>query len=119
MSICVFFLQVVEYLEYVLSDVGISVEQTKAETIRQWLVSRCKTGVQSLFKNIPDPTHSASLAVSCFHVATSRMASCSFIVADTEVDSDNIMRLSIIADTTTITTPPPHLLPQGGSWYSR
>jgi Reverse transcriptase (RNA-dependent DNA polymerase) len=45
MSKCAFFLPAVEYLGHLLSDVGITVEQTKVDTIRQWLVPRCKTDV--------------------------------------------------------------------------
>jgi RNase H-like domain found in reverse transcriptase len=47
MSKCTFCLPAVEYLGHLLSDVGISVEQTKVDTIRQWLVPGCKTDVQS------------------------------------------------------------------------
>ena len=47
MSKCAFCLPAVEYLGHLLSDVGISVEQTKVDAIKTWLVPRCKTDVQS------------------------------------------------------------------------
>jgi hypothetical protein len=47
MSKCVFCLPAVEYLGHLLSDVGISVEQTKFDAIKNWLVPRCKADVQS------------------------------------------------------------------------
>jgi hypothetical protein len=47
MSKCAFCLLAVEYLVHLLSDVGISVEQTKVDAIKTWLVPRCETDVQS------------------------------------------------------------------------
>jgi hypothetical protein len=47
MSKCAFFLPAVEHLGHLLSDVLISVEQTKVDTIRKWFVPGCKTDVQS------------------------------------------------------------------------
>jgi hypothetical protein len=47
MSKCAFFLPAVEYLGHLLSDVGISVEQTKFDAIKNWLVPRCKAELQS------------------------------------------------------------------------
>jgi hypothetical protein len=47
MSKCAFCLPSVEYLGHLLSDVDISVEQTKVDAIKSWLVPRCKTDVQS------------------------------------------------------------------------
>jgi Reverse transcriptase (RNA-dependent DNA polymerase)/RNase H-like domain found in reverse transcriptase len=47
MSKCAFCLPKVEYLGHLLSDIGISVENTKVETIREWPIPRCKTDIQS------------------------------------------------------------------------
>jgi RNase H-like domain found in reverse transcriptase/Reverse transcriptase (RNA-dependent DNA polymerase)/Integrase zinc binding domain/Retroviral aspartyl protease/Chromo (CHRromatin Organisation MOdifier) domain len=47
MSKCAFCLPKVEYLGHLLSDIGISVDKTKVDTIREWPIPRCKTDVQS------------------------------------------------------------------------
>jgi hypothetical protein len=47
MSKYAFCLPAVQYLGHLLSDVGISVEQTKVYAIKTWLVPRCKADVQS------------------------------------------------------------------------
>jgi hypothetical protein len=47
MSQCAFCLPPVEYLGHLLSDFGISVEQTKVDAIKTWLVPQCKTDDQS------------------------------------------------------------------------
>jgi RNase H-like domain found in reverse transcriptase len=47
MSKCAFCLPAVEYLGHFLSEFGISVEQTKVDAIKTWMVPRCKTDVQS------------------------------------------------------------------------
>jgi hypothetical protein len=47
MSKCAFCLPKVEYIGHLLSDIGISVENTKVDTIREWPIPRRKTDVQS------------------------------------------------------------------------
>ena len=47
MSKCEFCRPSVDYLGHVLSDIGITVEATKVETIKDWPVPACKNDVQS------------------------------------------------------------------------